>query len=94
MVKNHKLAKSISDASWSMFIGWLEYFAKLHKIVTVAVSHGSSADGTALRSLPPQYTSQDCVRFVSQESNEIKARNVLRAGLRSLGQRNNRTLTT
>ncbi len=47
MVKNHKLAKSISDASWSMFIGWVEYFAKLHKIVTVAVS--------------PQYTSQDCV---------------------------------
>ena len=46
LVKNHKLAKSISDASWSMFIDWVEYFAKLHKIVTVAV--------------PPQYTSQDC----------------------------------
>lgn len=46
LVKNHKLAKSISDASWSMFIEWVEYFAKLHKIVTVAV--------------PPQYTSQDC----------------------------------
>ena len=46
MVKNHKLAKSISDASWSMFVDWVEYYAKLHKIVTVAV--------------PPQYTSQDC----------------------------------
>ncbi len=46
MVRNHKLAKSISDASWSMFIEWVEYFAQLHKIVTVAV--------------PPQYTSQDC----------------------------------
>lgn len=46
MVKNHKLAKSISDASWSMFIRWVEYYAKLHKIVTVAV--------------PPQYTSTDC----------------------------------
>lgn len=46
LVKNHKLAKSISDASWSMFVGWVEYFAKLHKIVTVAV--------------PPQWTSQDC----------------------------------
>jgi putative transposase len=46
MVKNHKLAKSISDASWSMFTEWVEYFAKLHKIVTVAV--------------PPQYTSTDC----------------------------------
>jgi putative transposase len=29
-----------------MFVGWVEYFAKLHKIVTVAV--------------PPHYTSQDC----------------------------------
>ena len=46
MVRNHKLAKSISDASWSMFVDWVEYFAKLHKIVTVAV--------------PSQYTSQDC----------------------------------
>lgn len=46
MVRNHKLAKSISDASWSMFIDWVEYFATLHKIVTVAV--------------PPQHTSQDC----------------------------------
>lgn len=46
MVKNHKLAKSISDASWSMFVDWVEYFANLHKIVTVAV--------------PPQYTSQNC----------------------------------
>lgn len=46
MVKNHKLAKSISDASWSMFVDWVEYYAKLHKIATVAV--------------PPQYTSQDC----------------------------------
>lgn len=46
LVKNHKLAKSISDASWSMFVDWVEYYARLHKIVTVAV--------------PPQYTSQDC----------------------------------
>jgi putative transposase len=46
MVKNHKLAKSISDASWSMFRGWVEYFGKVFGKVTVAV--------------PPQYTSQNC----------------------------------
>ena len=46
MVKNHHLAKSISDASWAMFVNWVEYYAKLHKIVTIAV--------------PPQYTSLDC----------------------------------
>lgn len=33
MVKNQKIAKSISDASWSMFVDWVEYYAKLHKIV-------------------------------------------------------------
>jgi putative transposase len=46
MVKNHKLAKSISDASWFMFRHWVEYFGKVFGKVTVAV--------------PPQYTSQNC----------------------------------
>lgn len=46
MVKNHKLAKSISDASWSMFRDWVEYFGRVFGKVTVAV--------------PPQYTSQNC----------------------------------
>jgi putative transposase len=46
MVKNHKLAKSISDAGWSMFRDWVEYFGKVFGKVTVAV--------------PPHYTSQNC----------------------------------
>jgi len=46
MVKNHKLAKSISDASWSMFRDWVEYFGKVFGKVTVAVQ--------------PHYTSQNC----------------------------------
>lgn len=46
MVKNHKLAKSISDASWSMFRQWVEYFGRVFGKVTIAV--------------PPQYTSQNC----------------------------------
>jgi putative transposase len=46
MVKNHHLAKSISDASWSQFTQWVDYFGKLHRIQVIAV--------------PPQYTSQDC----------------------------------
>ncbi len=46
MVKNHKLAKSISDASWSMFRQWVEYFGKVFGKVTIAV--------------PPHYTSQNC----------------------------------
>ena len=46
MVKNHKLAKSISDAAWSQFDQWLEYFGKVYGKTVVAVA--------------PQYTSQDC----------------------------------
>jgi putative transposase len=46
MVRNRKLAKSISDAAWSAFRQWLEYFGKVFGVVTVAV--------------PPHHTSQNC----------------------------------
>ncbi len=46
LVKNHHLAKSISDASWSIFVEWLEYFAKIYNVSILAVA--------------PHYTSQDC----------------------------------
>ncbi|AFY59129.1 transposase [Rivularia sp. PCC 7116] len=46
MVKNRRLAKSISDASWSLFRKWVEYFGQVFGVVTVAV--------------PPHYTSQNC----------------------------------
>ena len=45
-VKNRKLSKSISDASWYQFTEWLNYFAKIYRIVCVAV--------------PPHFTTQDC----------------------------------
>ncbi len=46
MVKNHTLAKSISDASWGRFLSWLSYYAAQHGIPCIAV--------------PPQFTSQNC----------------------------------
>jgi len=46
LVKNHNLAKSISDVGWYQFRVWLEYFAQKFGKITVAV--------------PPQYTSQEC----------------------------------
>ena len=46
LVKNHKLALSISDASWSIFREWLEYFGQIFDREIIAVD--------------PKFTSQDC----------------------------------
>jgi len=46
MVKNHCLAKSISDAGWSTFLAWLVYYG--------------SVFGKPVIKVPPAYTSQDC----------------------------------
>jgi putative transposase len=46
MVKNHCLAKSISDAGWSQYTQWLDYYGKIWDKAVVAIN--------------PAYTSQDC----------------------------------
>ncbi len=46
LVKNRKLAKSISDASWGRFILWLQYYGAIHEIPVIGVE--------------PAYTTQDC----------------------------------
>lgn len=46
LVRNRHLSKSISDAGWSTFRTWLEYYGKLWSKVIVAVN--------------PAYTTQDC----------------------------------
>lgn len=46
MVRNRRLAKGISDAGWSQFFEWLQYFGKIFGKIVIAV--------------PPQYTSQEC----------------------------------
>jgi putative transposase len=46
LVKNHKLAKSISDVAWYMFTTWVDYFAKMY--------------GVHVMSVAPHFTSQDC----------------------------------
>jgi IS605 OrfB family transposase len=46
LVRNRRLAKSISDVSWSRLRWWVEYYGRLHGVPVIAV--------------PPEYTSQDC----------------------------------
>ncbi len=89
MVKNHHLAKSISDASWSQFREWLEYFGRVFGVGTIAV--------------PPHYTSQNCSgcgamvkKSLSTRTHTCKcgtnldrdhnaALNILRVGLSTVG---------
>ncbi|MHC5720664.1 MAG: RNA-guided endonuclease InsQ/TnpB family protein, partial [Nostoc sp.] len=46
MVKNHCLAKSISDVAWYRFREWLQYFGVVYGVPVIAVN--------------PSYTSQNC----------------------------------
>jgi putative transposase len=46
MVRNHQLAKSISDAAWGRFLSWVNYYGAQHDIPVIAVA--------------PQFTTQDC----------------------------------
>jgi putative transposase len=46
LIKNHCLAKSISDAAWYRFREWLEYFGVVYGVPVIAVN--------------PNYTSQNC----------------------------------
>ena len=90
MVKNHNLAKSITDAGWYQFKVWLEYFGHKFGKITIAV--------------PPQYTSINCSdcgakvkKALSTRTHRCKcgctlgrdenaARNILSLGLNTAGR--------
>jgi putative transposase len=46
LVKNRRLAKAISDASWARVRAWVEYYGRVQQVPVLAV--------------PPHYTSQKC----------------------------------
>ena len=90
MVRNHNLAKSITDAGWYQFRVWLEYFGYKFGKITIAV--------------PPQYTSVNCSgcgakvkKSLSTRTHKCKcgcvldrdenaARNILSLGLNTAGR--------
>ncbi|MGB6167240.1 MAG: transposase, partial [Geitlerinemataceae cyanobacterium] len=91
MVKNRKLSKSISDAGWSRFRMWLEYFGEVYGTKTVAV--------------PPYNTSQNCSNCGKKVQKSLSTRthvcphcgyvadrdtnaaiNILKRGLSTVGQ--------
>jgi putative transposase len=61
MVRNRKLAKSISDAAWSQFAQWLHYLGSVYGKTVVAVA--------------PVYTSQDCSSGGATVKKSLSVRN-------------------
>jgi putative transposase len=89
MVKNHHLAKSISDASWYQFTQWLQYFAKIHGTIVIAVPpHNTTIDcsvcGTKVHKTLSTRTHQcgKCKTVLCRDYNA--ARNILAKGLKLL----------
>ncbi|MDA7027058.1 IS200/IS605 family element RNA-guided endonuclease TnpB [Bacillus sp. CLL-7-23] len=91
MLRNHKLAKSISDVSWSAFVSRLEYKAKWHGKTIVKIS----------RWFPSSQVCSDCGHQDGKKSLEIRdwtcpvcqehhdrdinaSKNILAEGLRTL----------
>ncbi|MEY3556688.1 MAG: hypothetical protein RLZZ580_2745 [Cyanobacteriota bacterium] len=91
MVKNRHLAKSITDAGWSVFRQWLEYFRDKYCKLTIAVS--------------PHNTSQNCANCGHKVQKSLSTRthvcphcgytdcrdrnaalNILQKGLSSVGR--------
>ncbi|MGD1705051.1 RNA-guided endonuclease InsQ/TnpB family protein [Dapis sp. BLCC M229] len=90
LVKNHHLSKSISNVSWYQFTIWLEYYAKLHGIVCVAVpphftsQEYSNCGQTVKKSLSVRtHKCPHCGYIADRDHNA--ARNILAKGLEMLG---------
>jgi putative transposase len=97
MVKNHHLAKSISDASWYQFTQWLQYFAKIHGTIVIAVPpHHTTVDcsscGAKVHKNLSTRTHQcsKCKTILCRDHNA--ARNILAKGLKLLAQYLNGTV--
>jgi putative transposase len=89
MVKNHHLAKSISDASWYQFTQCLQYFAKIHGTIVIAVPpHNTTVDcsvcGAKVHKTLSTRTHQcsQCKTVLCRDLNA--ARNILAKGLKLL----------
>ncbi|MER6101164.1 RNA-guided endonuclease TnpB family protein [Streptomyces sp. NPDC001832] len=87
MVKNHTLARAISDASWSEFRSMLEYKAAWYGREVIAVdrwfpsSKLCSACGTLAEKMPLNVRTWTCGCGTTHDRDVNAAKNLLAAGL-------------
>ncbi len=96
MVKNHHLAKSISDASWYQFTQWLKYFAKVYSVIVMAVPpHNTTVDcsccgATVKKTLSTRtHRCNSCGTVLDRDHNAAK--NILAKGFKLLAEYLNST---
>jgi putative transposase len=87
MVKNHRLARAISDASWRELRSMLEYKARWHDRELVAVdrwfpsSKLCSACGTLRNKMPVKVRTWECACGAVHDRDVNAAKNIFAAGL-------------
>ena len=96
MVKNHKLAKSISDASWHKFREWLEYFGVVYGVPVIAVNPSytsincSNCGKAVIKTLSTRTHSCPACSYVADRDKNA-AKNILKASLKQLSDTVGRT---
>ena len=96
MVKNHKLAKSINDASWRKFREWLEYFGVVYSVPVIAVNPSytsincSNCGEPVVKTLSTRTHSCHACFYIA-DRDENSGRNILKAALKQLSDTVGRT---
>lgn len=91
MVKNHRLAKAINDASWGQFVSMLSYKAELNDKQVVKIDrwypssktcHNCGWVNEGLKLSDRQWTCPHCGEVIDRDVNAAK--NILSEGLRNI----------
>ena len=91
MVKNHRLAKAINDASWGQFVSMLSYKAELNDKQVVKIDRWYPSSKTChhcgwvnegLKLSDRQWVCPHCGEVIDREVNAAK--NILSEGLRNI----------
>ncbi len=96
MVKNHKLAKSINDASWRKFREWLEYFGVVYGVPVIGVNPSytsincSNCGEPVIKTLSTRTHSCSACNYIA-DRDENAARNILKLSLKQLSDTVGRT---